>query len=209
MRTHLIKRLAVAVPAAFLTMVGGSLAACSDFLKVENPGAVEEANVNNPAYITLLVNGVIGEFQPAFSGTALYSAVLTDEVSNWHGFSENIEIDNRSVSAGNGTAPLSVYTPLQSTRFLADSATSFVKSFLGDTASRDVRLARVIDYAGYAYLLLAEQMCQAPIGLTRAYTSEELFAIAIERFKAAIDVATAAKTYNGGLGTAGAKNAAS
>jgi hypothetical protein len=209
MRNYFSRRLAVMIPAALLTVIGGSLAACSDFLKVENPGAVEEANVNNPAYMSLLVNGVIGEFQPAFSGTALYSAVLTDEVSNWHGFSENIEIDNRSVSAGNGTAPLSVYTPLQSTRFLADSATTFIKSFLGDTASRDVRLARVIDYAGYAYIMLGEQMCSSPIGLTRAYTSEELFGIAVDRFKAAIDVANAAKAYNTGLGVTGAKNAAS
>ena len=81
MRTYFSKRFAVMIPAALLTVIGGSLAACSDFLKVENPGAVEEANVNNPAYMGLLVNGVIGEFQPAFSGTALYSAVLTDDAT--------------------------------------------------------------------------------------------------------------------------------
>lgn len=200
-----LKRLGVIVPAAILA---ASASACSDFLKVTNPGAIEEKNIDNPAYMALLVNGVIGEFQPAYTGTALYSAILTDEVSNWHGFSENIEIDNRSVSAGNGTASSLVYTPLQSTRFLADSATTFIKNFLGDTASRDVRLARVIDYAGYSYILLGEQMCTSPIGITRAYSPEELFGIAVDRFKAAIDVATAAKTYNTGLGTAGAKNAA-
>ena len=32
--------------------------ACNDFLKVKNPGAIEEPEINNPAYITLLVNGV-------------------------------------------------------------------------------------------------------------------------------------------------------
>jgi hypothetical protein len=71
-----------------------------------------------------------------------------------------------------------------------------------------VRLARVQAYAGYAYVLLAENMCSAPIGIGRAYSSEELLAIAVDRFKAAIATATAAKTYNGTLGTAGAKNAA-
>jgi len=206
MRRFNMRRLVALCSAVFVAAV---LAGCSDFLKVSNPGAIEEANVNNPAYMTLLVNGVIGEFQPAFTGTALYSAILTDEVSNWHGFAENIEIDNRSVGAGNGTAPLLVYTPLQSTRFLADSAATFVTAFLGDSASRDVRLARVRDYGGYAYLLLGEQMCSAPIGLTRAYTPEELLGMALDRFKAAIDIATAAKTYNAGLGTAGAARAAS
>lgn len=204
MHISIRRRLAVLVPAALLAVTAG---ACSDFLKVSNPGAIEEADVNNPAYIGLLVNGVIGEFQPAFTSTALYSAILTDELSNWHGFAENIEIDNRSVGTGNGTASNGVYVPLQSTRFLADSAASFLKSFLGDSASRDSRLARVEDYGGYAYLLLGEQMCSSPIGLTRAYTSEELFGIAIQRFTAAMTVATAAKTYDAGLGATGAKDA--
>jgi len=205
MRINFSRRAAVMASAAVLAM---SAAACSDFLKVQNPGAIEEQNVNNPAYLQLLVNGVIGEFQPAFTSVAMYSAVLTDELSGWHGFADNIEIDNRSLGPSNGTASGGVYIPLQSSRFLADSATTFVKAFLGDTASRDVRLARVLDYAGYSYVLLAEQMCSAPIGLTRAYTSEELFGMAIDRFKAAITVATAAKAYNTGLGAAGARNAA-
>jgi hypothetical protein len=199
---HLKRRVALAAAVAIAAGVAG----CSDFLQVENPGAVEEKNVDNPAYLQLLVNGVIGEFQPAFTSTALYSGVLSDELSNWHGFAENIEIDNRSLSAGNGTAPLGVYTPLQSARFLADSAMSFTKKFLGDTAIRDVRLARVADYAGYSYVMLGEVMCSAPIGLTRAYTSEELLGIALDRFKTAIDVANAAKTYNTTLGATGAKN---
>ena len=140
---------------ASAALLAVSVAACSDFLKVENPGAIEEQNVNNPAYMQLLVNGVIGEFQPAFTSIAMYSGVLTDELSGWHGFAENIEIDNRSVGLGNGTASLGVYIPLQSTRFLADSAATFVKAFLGDTASRDVRLARVLDYARLLVCMLA------------------------------------------------------
>ena len=199
------RRFAVILSAAAVTL---TFAACSDFLKVQNPGAIEDANVNNPAYLQLLVNGVIGEFQPAFTSVALYSALLTDELSNWHGFSDNIDIDNRSLTNGNGTAAGAVYTPLQSSRFLADSAAGYLRTFLGDSAKRDVRVARVIDYAGYSYLLLAEQMCLAPVGLTRAYSSDELFGMAIDRFKSAMDIATAAKGYATGLGAAGAKNGA-
>src|SRR4051794_9055383 len=184
-------------------------AACSQFLEVKNPGAIEEKNINNPAYLSLLVNGVIGEFQPAYTSVSLYGAVLSDEVSNWHGFSENIEIDNRSVGAGNGTMRDLVYVPMQSTRFLADSTIALLKQFLADTASRDVRLARVQAYAGYAYVLLAENMCYAPVGIGRSYSSDELLGIAVDRFKDAIATATAARTYNTSLGTNGAKNAAS
>jgi hypothetical protein len=191
------------------TAVVATTAACSQFLEVKNPGAIEEQNINNPAYLSLLVNGVIGEFQPAHSSAAMYGAVLSDEVSNWHGFSENIEIDNRSIGAGNGTMRDGVYIPLQSTRFLADSTIGLLKTFLADTASRDVRLARVQAYAGYAYVLLAENMCYAPIGIGRSYSSDELLTIAVARFKDAIATATAAKTYNTSLGANGAKNAAS
>ena len=57
MRSYISKRYAVMLPAALLAV---AIAACSDFLKVENPGAIEEPNVNNPAYMQLLVNCVVG-----------------------------------------------------------------------------------------------------------------------------------------------------
>jgi hypothetical protein len=172
--------------------------ACNDFLKVKNPGAVEEPEINSPAYVTLLVNGVIGEFQPAFTSVALYSGVFTDELGNFHGFPENIDIDVRNVGIGNGTYNTGVYTPLQSARFMADSVTSLLKTLLGSTANSDVRLARVLAYAGYDYTLLGEQMCSAPVGLSQAYTPDELLNFALDRFKSAITVATAAKAANGG-----------
>lgn len=171
--------------------------ACNDFLRVKNPGAIEEPDLNNATYIGLMVNGVIGEFQPAFSTVALYSGVFTDELANFHGFSENIDIDRRAVDISNGTYNNLVYTPLQSSRFLADSVSRFLTRFLGDTASRDVRLARTLSYAGYAYLLLGEQLCSAPInGSSHAFTPDELLDTAVARFKDAIAVATAAKAFN-------------
>src|SRR5690348_2330773 len=133
--------------------------ACNDFLKVKNPGAIEEPEINNPAYVSLLVNGVIGEFQPAFTSDVMYSGVFTDELANFHGFPENIDIDVRNVSIANGTYNIGVYTPLQSARFMADSVTGLLKTLLGASANSDVRLARVLAYAGYAYTLLGEQMC--------------------------------------------------
>ncbi len=172
--------------------------ACNDFLKVKNPGAIEEPEINNPAYITLLVNGVIGEFQPAFTSDALYSGVFTDELANFHGFPENIDIDVRNVAIGNGTYRDVVYTPLQSARFMADSVDGLLNGFLGAAAGTDVRVARVLAYAGYSYTLLGEQMCEAPIGLSKAYTPDELLGFALDRFKSAITIATAAKGASGG-----------
>ena len=172
--------------------------ACNDFLKVKNPGAIEEPEINNPAYVSLLVNGVIGEFQPAFTSDVMYSGVFTDELANFHGFPENIDIDVRNVSIANGTYNIGVYTPLQSSRFLADSVAGLLNNLLGAAASSDVRVARVLAYGGYSYALLGEQMCSAPVGLSKAYTSDELLGFALDRFKSAITIATAAKGANGG-----------
>src|SRR3954468_1364201 len=122
--------------------------ACNDFLTVSNPGAIEAPDIDNPAYAGLLVNGVIGEFQPAFTSTALYSGVFTDELANFHGFGENITIDVRNVAIGNGTYRDVVYTPLQSARFMADSVAGLLNGFLGAAAGTDVRVARVLAYAG-------------------------------------------------------------
>jgi hypothetical protein len=41
-------------------------------------------------------------------------------------------------------------------------------------------------------------MCSAPIGLSKAYTSDELLGFALDRFKSAITIATAAKAAAGG-----------
>lgn len=207
MRNYMPGRLAASLLTAALLAV--TMAGCNDFLKVDNPGAIQQADVNNPAYTQLMVNGVIGDFQNAFSGVALYSAVFTDELSNWHGYFENVDIDNRDLSNNNGTYTGLVYTPLQATRFLADSTASFLRAFEKDTVTRDPRLARVLDYAGYAYLLLGEQMCSSPIGLTKAYSPDELDSIAVVRFKAAMDVANTAKAYWGSQATSqGKANAA-
>src|SRR6266480_2469591 len=88
--------------------------ACNDFLKVKNPGAIEEPDINSPTYIPLLVNGVIGEFQPAFTSTVMYSGVFTDVFVNVPASPENIDIDARNVAIASGTFRDGVYTPLQS-----------------------------------------------------------------------------------------------
>jgi starch-binding outer membrane protein, SusD/RagB family len=166
---------------------------CNDFLRAENPGAIEQEDVGNPAYTTLLVNGVIGEFQPAFTSVALHSAVLTDELSNWHGFVDYIEIDRRAITYQTGTYSGAVYIPLHMTRFAADTTAVLLQKFLGAAAQSDTRLARVYAYGGYAYTLLAEQMCASPISRSRAYTPDELFGFALDRFTSTITVAQAAR----------------
>lgn len=188
MRFPTLARRASAAAAAAL-----SLAACSDFLKVTNPGRIEVGTLekNAPAYTGLLVNGVIGEFQPTFANDALYAGLFSDELRNHHVFFENRDIDKRTIAPENGTYRLFIYAPLHRTRFLADSAVGRFRVILGDSASSDIRVARILAYGGYTYTLIGEQLCGSPIDGGPLLSSDSLLKIGVARFNEAIRTAEA------------------
>lgn len=190
MHSYMTRRIARGL-AVMLT--GVSLAACNDFLEATNPGAIEETNLNDPKYITLMANGVIGEFQPVFPWWIYYSGMFADEIRNHHVFFEERLIDQRRVTPENGTYPFFLYTPLQRARFMADSVAGRIKVISGDSAARDVRLARSLVYGGMTYVMLAENLCEIPINLSAPKPPAEIFNAAIQRFDEAVTVAAAAR----------------
>jgi len=172
-----------------------ALPACSDFLVAENPGAVEEQNVTDVANVTILANGPIGTFQDAHDDVTYWNAQFTDELFNRAVFVEEGQIDRRELYSDMTYINAFMYAPLQRARFVAEDATRRLKEILGDTASRDLRVARSLAYAGYNYVYLGEMMCVTPIDLGVPKPPEEMFADAITRFEEAIAIATAAKTF--------------
>ena len=168
-------------------------AGCTDFLAAENPGAVEAVDLNDPAYVNLLTNGVIGDFQLVASWINYYAAVYTDELYNTHVFFEERLFDTRDVTPENGTYSFFLYGRLHRARFMADSAASRLTIILADSAARDNRLARVRAFGGYSYIYLAENLCESPIDVSAPLPPAELFQRAIDRFEMAITIATAAR----------------
>ena len=166
---------------------------CNDFLAAENPGAVLVNDLDDPRYASLIPNSVIGEFQPMHGNVAWWNAVYSDELYNRAVFFEEGLIDQRNVTDVNGTFNVFLYGPLHRTRFIADDGAARLKRILGDSASRDLRLARVLAYGGYAFVYLGEMMCTSPIDGGDPLTTDQLFAEAIKRFDEAIAVATAAR----------------
>lgn len=182
-----------ATPIAALAASVLLISACGDWLEVTNPGAIETPALEDPAYLQLMYDGVVGDFQPAFAWTALFSGAFTDELRMHHTFFENLEIDQRRVTENNATYALAVYNGLHRARFLADSVASRFRVLLGDSAEHDVRLAKTLGFAGYSWTLLGEHICETRInGEGPTLQPDELFAGAIERFDAAIAAATAA-----------------
>ena len=167
-----------------------SVAACSDLLDVSDPGAIQGEQLGDPALENLIVNGVIGEFQVAYGSYALWSGVLSDEIFTDHTnvavreFSLHNFIDLNDTNEG-------VYVNLQRTRQSADDASQRLKDILGAGASSSINLARVFAYGAYAYVLLGEGFCEAPVNVSAPLQPDELLSRAIARFDSAITTATA------------------
>ncbi|HEY0929791.1 MAG TPA: RagB/SusD family nutrient uptake outer membrane protein [Gemmatimonas sp.] len=170
-------------------------AACNDFLVAENPGAVEEPDVNNPSYVNLIANGPIYGFQLSYTDMSFWNSLFTDELFNRATFVEEGQIDRRELYSDMTYINAFIYAPMQRARFLGEDAAKRIKTILGDTASRDLRVARALAYTGYAYVALGETMCTTPIDLGVPKTSAEMMADAITRFQEAITIGTAYRAY--------------
>ncbi len=167
-----------------------STAACGDLLDVSDPGSIQGEQLSDPTLETLIVNGVIGEFQVAYGSYTLWGGVLSDEIFTDHTnvavreFSLHNFIDLNDTNEG-------VYVNLQRTRQSADDASVRLKGMLGAAAGSSLNLARVYAYGAYAYVLLGEGFCEAPVNVSAPLPSDDLLRRGIARFDSAIIVATA------------------
>ncbi len=190
--------------AARLTVVLAAIAAlagCKGLLDVTNTGAVDASQLSDIQYINILTNSVVGEYQRLADWDGVYEAKFSGEVVNHMTFFEELDIGYRNISdggkiLGNGTYVLAVYNPIHRVRWLADTVASRLKTWEGDSAGRDLRLARVLAYGAYAHTYLGEQICSSPINLSKPYQPSEIFSqFALPRYDEAIKVALAAKQW--------------
>lgn len=167
-------------------------AACEDLLSVKDPGAIQEEQLKDAALEQLMVNGVMGEFQFAYGSYALWSGVLADEV-----FTDHTNVSVREFSLHNfidlNDTNQGVYENLQRARASADDTVERLREMLGAAAANSLNVARALAYGGYAYTLLGEGFCEAPIKLSKPMPSDSLLRRAIARFDEAVTVATAAR----------------
>lgn len=187
------RRRLVSIATCALTLAAAT--ACNDFLVAENPGAVEEPDVTDPAYSTLIANGPIYAFQLAHTDASYWNAQFTDELYNRAVFVEEGQIDRRDLYSDMTYINAFLYAPLQRARYSGEDATRRLKTILGDSATRDLRVARTLAYAGYSYVYLGETMCTTPIDLGVPKSTSEMMADAIDRFNEAITIGNAAKTF--------------
>jgi starch-binding outer membrane protein, SusD/RagB family len=187
---------------AFVALLLAGSAACNSLLTVDNPGQVPAEALADPALIPILEAASLQQFQCAFAQFVATGGMLSGEYLSANGFVDNhpwewrgdTEIRNApgSCPASRATTSMGFYTPLQQARFQLDDAAARLADFTDEQVPNRTRITiEMKAYAGYAYLLLAEGMCEMTIDDGPSMTRAEVLAIAEQRFSDALALATA------------------
>ena len=187
---------------ALLGVLLAATTACNSLLTVDNPGRVPEEALADPALMPILEAAAIQQAQCGINNFAATGGMLSGEFLSANAFVNNhpwewrgaAEIRNEPGSCNTTRAStfMGFYTPLQQARYQLDDTFTRLETFTdADVANRGRFLTEMRAYAGYAYLLLGEGMCQMTIDNGPAMTSAEVWAIAEARFTDAIARATA------------------
>jgi starch-binding outer membrane protein, SusD/RagB family len=176
--------------------------ACNSLLEADNPAQVPTDLLSDPTLTPPLVAAAIQSLQCGVENFAATAGMLSGEYLSANGFVNNhiwewrgiVEIKGEpgSCNTGRGTTSMGFYTPLQQARFQLDDEFTRLETFTdAQVPNRGLIMAQMRAYAGYAYLLLGEGMCEMTIDRGPKMTREQTIAIAEERFTDAIARATA------------------
>lgn len=188
--------------AAVLALAGALLAgACLDteaLLEVENPGRVESGALDDPRLAATLANSVIADVECAWNN---YVGAASHHSDEWIQSSGNAtmkrwglrDIDEtfEAYASGGCGGNYGIFTTLHTARFQAESNFERIQGFPdAEVAGKTAMLARIRAYGAFPYLAFAEGFCGTPLDQSeKVYTSDELFALAEERFTDALQLA--------------------
>jgi len=187
---------------ALLVLVLAAPAACNNLLDVETLGRLPAEALDDPALVPYLAAGAMQTLQCGVTAFAATAGMLSGEYLSGNGFVNNHIWEWRSITdikqnpgtctVTRTTTSMGFYTPLQQARFqLEDTFGRAEKATDAEVPNRALILTQMRAYAGYAYLLLAEGMCQMTVDGGPAMTQDQVLAIAEERFSDAMTRATA------------------
>lgn len=177
--------------AALGLSVGLTVAACNDFITVENPNIVEAGGIDPVTDGPMIAWSAFQDFVAAFGTMALNTAWFTTEAWTGDSGQGRSELGRRAIDpiTGNGWEGFA--------RGLATSEDAI--DLLRDTegAGQNVHLARVNLSAGHSYLLMAETYCQGTARGGPPLTTEEMLGLARDRLTTARQIGQADGTDEG------------
>ena len=141
MRRRRVPGVRALVAAACLATTALAVVSCRDLtsLQQSNPGALDAAGVFIPANAVLLTNGVIADFECAFSRYVVGSGLFTDELSDAIANPSNYDYDARRVTTNGpyGTVTCTstsnqqpgIYTTLSTARASGDTVAAKLRGW--------------------------------------------------------------------------------
>jgi hypothetical protein len=185
-----------------LAALASGASACNTLLDVDNPSSVPVESLSDPALIPAIAAAATQSLQCGFEQFAATGGMLSGEYLSANGFVDNhiwewrgiveIKAAPGSCNFTRTTTAMGFYTPLQQARFQLDDAFNRLDKFADvDVPNRAGLMAQMRAYSGYAYLLLAEGMCDMTINNGPKLAKNDVLAIAVDRFSDAITRATA------------------
>ena len=135
-------------------------AGCGDILDVENPGPLDDEDLNDIATMTPLVTGMSFDLSRAMDDVLQNSSIMGDDL--YHGgsygpqglFNRGI-IDKEDVNG--------MWGSMHRARWVAESGVERMRTVLDTLYDRSVLSLRANVYAGFANRLLGEHVCDAVI----------------------------------------------
>jgi hypothetical protein len=189
--------------AALLVAAIAFTTACNSLLSVDNPGRVPAEALEDPALMPTLEAASLQQFQCAFAQYVATAGMLSGEYLSANAFVDNHPWEwrgNVEIKAAPGSCPgtgartttsMGFYTPMQQARFQLEDANKRGEKFTdAQVPNRQRMLTEFAAYAGYAYTVLAEGMCEMAIDNGPKMSRAEVLAIAEKRFTSAITLAT-------------------
>ncbi|HEU4564247.1 MAG TPA: RagB/SusD family nutrient uptake outer membrane protein [Gemmatimonadaceae bacterium] len=185
--------------------LGLIVAGCKGLLDVEPRSRIPTESLYQPSNAPLLFAGALGDFECAAGAYDAVSGIIGEELDDATLTADRYPTDQRVLQPSDrrysvsDCANLGVYTPLQTARNTLENLLDALDGWTdADVPQRQTYIATVAAYSGYTHLLLAEGFCTMALSRlrpdgTREYGGEiqkdSVFAIAIDRFTRAIDMA--------------------
>ena len=170
--------------------------ACDSLLEVDLPGQLTDTDLDNPALAEVLVRSVRSDFDCAMSIYAWTGGLWANELL-YGGVGSRIrltqlrsrEIETFVQTDCEGAEFPPVYLPFQTVRFTAEDAISRIGGFeAGSVADEDLLFGTLNAYAGYAYQILGEIMCEVTIDGGPSISRTATMSLAADRFTSAINL---------------------
>lgn len=191
-----------AASSGLLILTFSLLGACDSLLEVENPGAVEAIDLENPALAGTIVNSALGQFECAYTSYVVSTSLLADEMINssgwlninpwgWRGL--ELETITGDCAGGRGDTGLGAYTALQTADYLTSDGARLIAGFAPEdvVGDKDEMLGLLAAYGGYSRLLLGEGYCEMAIAESALMQPADVIAMAEAKFTEAIGYAQA------------------